>query len=168
MSAFSSVHTLQFCMISTFEPWIHRGNNNYECATASSQLSKDRRWNLSTGKLNDWLHPQNKNYWGRERGGGGICSEIWRFRELKQHDQDDDDGDNLQMMRSLIKMLQSFVYLQQEPWWSLTMMISSWWEGFDQNVAILGLSCTRAIISVGFAPTSADQTCLMQCTWDKQ
>ena len=63
MSAFSSgLFTHQFCMISTFQPWIHCGKgagNNYECPTLSSQLSKDRRWNLSTGNT-EWLTPSSK------------------------------------------------------------------------------------------------------------
>ena len=60
--------------------------------------------------------------------------------DLKKHHaiSDDDDDDDQELMRSLIKMLQSFAYLAQEP--------SSVWV---------------------LLPASADQTCLMQCTPDK-
>ena len=43
------------------------GCNNYECATTSCQNTGVQ--NLSTVKLDDWLHPENKSYWGR--GGRG-------------------------------------------------------------------------------------------------
>ena len=154
--------------------------NDYECA---DRLSKHKRRNLSTGKLEDWLHPRNREV--------GITG-VFFNKSSNSHRR----TSSLQLLLPLLlicnyfRKLDDWLHPQNKSYcgrgkgrysWNKTwiwtccsiwmcwsydddpaddqkMMIS--WLEFVQKYC---LSCTGAVISVGFARPAQ-----MQCTRDKQ